>query len=250
MKSDQLAAKAAAARAKVPKGDKPPKPPKVPKPLGESDSWAVFKAIYPSWSGRLFGVQLLMGMVITGLLAVWLTSKQIVLVYIAAGAGLLLVGLLLASRVERRIAYERYLAWRRRMPFRVEGWEVLGTRADYPDGLMWDKRVTLTIRLSNPSARLEAALGDAMFLLCKAANRHFYEQNFVQKGYAGDRRDNWTYNADTHSAVGSANWRILWELHLAVRNDLKDLQEELRGIEAVSFSFSGDVFLSELPDAD
>jgi hypothetical protein len=115
---------------------------------------------------------------------------------------------------------------------------------------MWDRHVTLTIRLNNPTPRLQAAIADSMYLLCKASNRHFYVQNFVQSGYAGDLRVRWSYDPVTQTADGSAHWHVLWELHKAVSTDLKDLQQELRGIEAVSFSFSGDLFLSDLPDTD
>jgi len=212
-----------------------------------SGSRQVFHRIYPHGANQFITLFLPLMLFVIGL-ALYFTDKKnfgFLLPWLWWLPAIPVVSWLLYF-IREQIDYKHYKNWRDDLGFIVHGWDELGQHEKFPRWNYWDRNTILRLQLKRPpDAALLKLLYDLLYLCSVAANKTFYEADFVQPGAAGDLRYKWKHTGELEIG-GSTNSSVLGELYLFLDKKLRAVQASYDCIESVTIHFSKD-FLEVQP---
>ncbi len=122
------------------------------------------------------------------------------------------LGRYLAARLHALATFARFRSWRRRLPFKLVGWEKLVDTEHFDSGVYWRLEGSLKIELTSHPTLDGKAINALLYLFCHEANREFYVPEFCIAGFSGDPRKEWAVNGTT--ARGSVNNGVANQIYL------------------------------------
>lgn len=198
------------------------------------ESWRVYTRIYPYYYNVFVWFFLVFTVGFVCFFLYYLQVKDDRLWYgglIATGIWLIRVGIHWGIKIVR---FSTYKNWRRSIPFQIKGWEILGSKENFPSHTYWDDRVEVRVNSKITFTPEEKkAIQNALYLLTKKANKCFYDTEGLFDG-----RKKWI-QPDELIASGSANAAVMGEIYLFLNVYLRGIQNAYGNIASVEISCSG-----------
>lgn len=199
------------------------------------DSWYVYTRIYPHYYNLFIWIYLVMtiGVVFLALYYMEGTMGDWAWYVGVIGIGLFLIRIII-HRTLKIARFSAYKTWRSTLPFKLTGWEKLGSFKNFPAGRFWN-HASLKVIFLGVNSQTEKLVKDALYLFTVEANKCFYE------GWSGmDGRRKWK-NKESNITEGSANSAVVGDMYTCINVHLRAIQEQYGGIEKVVVEFSDSV---------
>lgn len=207
-------------------------------------TWKVFRAIHPPSGKTMLVIHLLLFPATIGLvLGFILKENWPYYVYPAIGCVAIIMLLFSIDWVAKRIQFQHYKDWDKKLPFPVTGWERVNGFKHFPAGLYWMDYVEVTVELlpEKTDQRAIQFIHDALFLYRKKANSCFYSKEDMQAGYMGEIRKKWEMQTPLQIG-GSANGEVMGHVHHLIEKHLVSIQKKIPCIQRITIVYKGNVY--------
>lgn len=153
------------------------------------------------------------------------------------GAFLLRLGI---QQIVKLAGYSSYKKWCNEPGIPLSGWDEIGSFPNWPKATYWNKKVTLSIDLSNDDVGIKKEVNSALKHFVESANNSFYTAGDLQVGSTGDPRMKWHFNHPL-SVSGAADGPVMGHLYFLLSKEIKAIHQKHGAIAAASISFHQDI---------
>jgi len=135
------------------------------------------------------------------------------------------------------IRYIRFLGWRKRLPFRLEGWETL-VNINGLDRTSWRNNCTVSIIIRDPDPLQKDAITAALSIFAREAGKQIYTADMKDKNRIRIK----PFSSGSLKAAGSANVDIIRLIRKLCEGDLSMLARKFENFEAVIIGISPEIY--------
>ncbi|MCU0848732.1 MAG: hypothetical protein MUD12_12675 [Spirochaetes bacterium] len=135
------------------------------------------------------------------------------------------------------LRYIHFLGWRKRLPFRLEGWEDLANTNDL-DRISWRNNCTISIIIRDPDPLQTDAINAALAIFTREAEKQIYTADMKDKNRIRIK----PFSYGSLKAAGSANVDIIRLIRKLCEGDLSMLARKFENFEAVKLGISRETY--------